>query len=101
MTKLTDAELQALVFRTGITPCDRLPKPDPRYELNSLLNDVSTRINGAVKAGQPAVILQSDGFPSYMVPTVLGAVPILEQLGYAVACELSTRKISITISGWI
>jgi hypothetical protein len=101
MTKLTDSELQALVFQTGITPCDRLPKPDPRYELNALLSDVSTRINGAVKAEQQTVVLKASGFPTYKAGTVLDAVPVLEQLGYVVVVKTADTQITITISGWI
>jgi hypothetical protein len=101
MSKLTDSELQALVFQTGITPCDRLPKPDPRYELNSLLHCISNFVNGAVKAGNSAVTVETTGFPKWSEKALRDAAPVLTQLGYKTEIKPVCDGISITISGWL
>lgn len=100
MSKLTDAELQALVYQTGITPVDKLPKPDPQVELKGLLHHISNLINGAVKAGDSSIRVVSDGFPKWSVQTVHAVEPILIQLGYKVEIQLMEVGVGIVISGW-
>lgn len=101
MTKLTDAELQALVYQTGITPVDKLPKPNPKAELIGLLHHISNVINGAVKAGDPIVNVESTGFPKWTDQAILGAASILAQLGYNVKIRHMEVGVKIVISGWI
>ena len=101
MTKLTDTELQALVYQTGITPVDKLPKPDPKAELVSFLHQVSVSINGAAKAGNPSVMTESSGFPTYSKETVIAAQGVLEQLGYRVGKSECGTSVRLTVSGWL
>lgn len=98
MSKLTDAELQALVYQTGITPVDKLPKPDPKAELVSFLSQVSVSINGAVKCG--AAEVRSPAFPAYPAWVYQEAEPILTQLGYHVEICSKCGDTSLRISGW-
>lgn len=101
MSKLTDAELQALVYQTGITPVDKLPKPDPQVELKGLLHHISNVINGAVKAGDPVVQIESTGFPKWSDNVIISAEPILTQLGYRVTLRPMDVGVNIVISGWL
>lgn len=99
MTKLTDAELQAIVYQTGIMPVDKLPKPDPKAELVSFLHQVSVSINGAVKCG--VVKVRSPTFPSYSVEVMEAGSAVLQQLGYKVQPSGDSQdSIYLTISGW-
>lgn len=99
MNNFSDQELQSLVHMSGIMPCDRLPKPDPKAELISFLHQVSASITGAAKCGVDKV--RSPLFPEYPMAVLQDAVVALQQLGYkAQFTTADPGTMYLEISGW-
>lgn len=101
MSKFSNQELQALVNQSGILPCDRLPKPNPHYELVAALHQISTLINGAVVSEARLVHMASNGFPKYSKETIKQVHDVLMELGYKVTLHDEDDGIRVTVSGWI
>lgn len=107
MSDMTDQELQALVNSTGLIPCDRLPKPNPRKSLEDFLVHAAVCINGAVKSGKTEHKFRAYGIPNIPFKTLNEAVPVLERLGYKTSIstdnvegEPPTMVTYLVVSGW-